>query len=179
MPLKRSLTANKITEILGIVNGTTNYMLTKMTTDGVDYETVLKEAQDLGYAEADPSTDIDGLDAAHKLTILVGLAFGHPVAFDSVYVEGIRHIAAQDHIFAQHLGYCIKLLGLARKTQNGLQAHVIPCLIPQYAPLAQVDGVFNAVSDYSNDSSNEIANAIQSITGSEPTGANQNEQRGP
>lgn len=143
--VREGLAADRLLRIGGILNGTCNHILTVMRKTGQEFSTVLKEAQDLGYAEADPSTDIDGLDAAHKLTILAGLAFGRPVAFDSVYVEGIRHIAAQDHIFAQHLGYRIKLLGLARKTQNGLQAHVIPCLIPQYAPLAQVDGVFNAV----------------------------------
>ncbi|MBR2123606.1 MAG: homoserine dehydrogenase [Acetobacter sp.] len=143
--VREGLAADRLLRIGGILNGTCNHILTVMRKTGQEFAAVLKEVQDLGYAEADPSTDIDGLDAAHKLTILAGLAFGCPVVFDSVYVEGIRHIAAQDHIFAQRLGYRIKLLGIASKIHVGIQARVTPCLVPQYAPIAQVDGVFNAV----------------------------------
>ncbi|QEO17342.1 homoserine dehydrogenase [Acetobacter vaccinii] len=143
--VREGLAADRLLRVGGILNGTCNYILTVMRETGQDFASVLKDAQDLGYAEADPTTDVDGLDAAHKLTILAGLAFGRPVAFDSVHVEGIRHIGADDLAFARQLGYRIKLLGLARMTDDGLQARVTPCLVPQHAPLAQVDGVFNAV----------------------------------
>ncbi|GBR66154.1 homoserine dehydrogenase [Acetobacter syzygii NRIC 0483] len=143
--VREGLAADRLLRVGGILNGTCNYILTVMRETGKDFATVLKDAQDLGYAEADPSTDVDGLDAAHKLTILAGLAFGQPVAFDSVHVEGIRRIGAIDQTFARALGYRIKLLGLASMTDAGLQARVTPCLVPQNAPLAQVDGVFNAV----------------------------------
>ncbi|MBS0966999.1 homoserine dehydrogenase [Acetobacter okinawensis] len=143
--VREGLAADRLLRVGGILNGTCNYILTVMRETGKDFATVLKDAQDLGYAEADPSTDVDGLDAAHKLTILAGLAFGQPVAFDSVHVEGIRSIGAVDQSFARALGYRIKLLGLASMTDAGLHARVTPCLVPQHAPLAQVDGVFNAV----------------------------------
>ncbi|ATI12734.1 MULTISPECIES: homoserine dehydrogenase [Acetobacter] len=143
--VREGLAADKFLHVGGILNGTCNYILTVMRETGKDFDLVLKDAQDLGYAEADPSTDIDGIDAAHKLTILAGLAFGRPVAFDSVQVEGIRQIGAIDFAFARTLGYRIKLLGLARLTDAGLQARVAPCLLPHNAPIAQVDGVFNAV----------------------------------
>lgn len=143
--VREGLAADRLLRVGGILNGTCNYILTVMRETGKDFATVLKDAQDLGYAEADPSTDVDGLDAAHKLTILAGLAFGQPVAFDSVHVEGIRRIGAVDQTFARALGYRIKLLGLASMTEAGLHARVTPCLVPQHAPLAQVDGVFNAV----------------------------------
>jgi homoserine dehydrogenase len=143
--VREGLAADRLLRVGGILNGTCNYILTVMRETGKDFATVLKDAQDLGYAEADPSTDVDGLDAAHKLTILAGLAFGQPVAFDSVHVEGIRRIGAVDQSFARALGYRIKLLGLASMTDAGLHARVTPCLVPQQAPLAQVDGVFNAV----------------------------------
>lgn len=143
--VREGLAADRLLRIGGILNGTCNYILTVMRETGKDFGTVLADAQKLGYAEANPSTDIDGLDAAHKLTILAGLAFGRPVAFDSVHVEGIRRIGAADLNFARKLGYRIKLLGLARMGDAGLEARVTPCLVPEDAPIAQVDGVFNAV----------------------------------
>lgn len=143
--VREGLAADRLLRIGGILNGTCNYILTVMRETGKDFATVLADAQELGYAEADPSTDIDGWDAAHKLAILAGLAFGRPVAFDSVHVEGIRHIGAADLDFARKLGYRIKLLGLARMGDTGLEARVTPCLVPEDSPIAQVDGVFNAV----------------------------------
>ncbi|KXV72160.1 homoserine dehydrogenase [Acetobacter cerevisiae] len=143
--VREGLAADRLLRIGGILNGTCNYILTVMRETGKDFGTVLADAQQLGYAEADPSTDIDGLDAAHKLTILAGLAFGQPVAFESLHVEGIRRIGALDLTFARTLGYRIKLLGMARMGDDGLEARVTPCLVPENAPIAQVDGVFNAV----------------------------------
>ncbi|WP_215761887.1 homoserine dehydrogenase [Acetobacter sp. P1H12_c] len=143
--VREGLAADRLLRIGGILNGTCNYILTVMRETGKDFGTVLADAQQLGYAEADPSTDIDGLDAAHKLTILAGLAFGQPVAFESLHVEGIRRIGALDLTFARTLGYRIKLLGVARMSEAGLEARVTPCLVPENAPIAQVDGVFNAV----------------------------------
>jgi homoserine dehydrogenase len=143
--LREGLAANRITRVAGILNGTCNYILTAMREQKRDFADVLAEAQALGYAEADPATDIDGVDAAHKLAILAALAFGHPVRFDAVYVEGIRQISALDIAFAEELGYRIKLLGIARRTDAGVEARVHPCLVPQNAPIARVDGVFNAV----------------------------------
>ncbi len=110
-----------------------------------EFADVLAEAQALGYAEADPATDIDGVDAAHKLAILAALAFGHPVRFGAVHVEGIRRVSALDIAFADELGYRIKLLGIARAREAGIEARVHPCLVPATAPIARVDGVFNAV----------------------------------
>jgi homoserine dehydrogenase len=112
---------------------------------GREFSDVLADAQRLGYAEADPSFDIDGIDAAHKLAILAALAFGRPVAFDAVHVEGIRAVSALDIAFAAELGYRIKLLGIARETEGGIEARVHPCMVPQSSPIATVDGVFNAV----------------------------------
>ena len=143
--LREGLAGNRITRVAGILNGTCNYILTVMRERGREFAEVLAEAQKLGYAESDPSFDIDGIDAAHKLAILAALAFGRPVAFGAVYVEGIRHISALDIAFATELGYRIKLLGLARRTDGGIEARVHPCLVPQAAPIARVDGVFNAV----------------------------------
>ncbi len=143
--LREGLAANRITRIAGILNGTCNYILTVMQEHGRDFIDVLAEAQRLGYAEADPSFDIDGIDAAHKLAILAALAFGGPVTFDAVYVEGIRGITALDIAFAAELGYRIKLLGLARRTGSAIEARVHPCMVPCGAPIARVDGVFNAV----------------------------------
>nr|WP_194299772.1 homoserine dehydrogenase [Acetobacter conturbans] len=143
--VREGLAADRLLSIGGILNGTCNYILTAMRETGRDFADVLAEAQELGYAEADPSTDVDGIDAAHKLTILASLAFGHPVEFDSVHVEGIRSIGAHDLSFARALGYRIKLLGLARRSERGVEARVAPCLVPETAPIAQVDGVFNAV----------------------------------
>ena len=143
--LREGLAADRLVRIGGILNGTCNYILTTMRETGRDFDDVLAEAQALGYAEADPSTDVDGIDAAHKLAILAALAFGRPVDFDSVHVEGIRRIGAADIGFATELGYRIKLLGIARRTEHGVEARVHPCLVPDRAPIAQVEGVFNAV----------------------------------
>jgi len=143
--LREGLAANRITRVAGILNGTCNYILTVMRERGREFAEVLAEAQKLGYAEADPSFDVDGIDAAHKLAVLAALAFGRPVDFDAVHVEGIRHISALDIAFAGELGYRIKLLGIARRTEAGIEARVHPCMVPQTAPIARVDGVFNAV----------------------------------
>ncbi|HET9018499.1 MAG TPA: homoserine dehydrogenase [Acetobacteraceae bacterium] len=143
--LREGLAGNRITRVAGILNGTCNYILTVMRERGREFAEVLAEAQKLGYAEADPSFDVDGIDAAHKLAILAALAFGRPVAFEAVHVEGIRHVSALDIAFAGELGYRIKLLGLARQTEAGIEARVHPCMVPQTSPLARVDGVFNAV----------------------------------
>jgi homoserine dehydrogenase len=143
--LREGLAGNRISRIAGILNGTCNYILTQMRERGREFAEVLADAQKLGYAEADPSFDIDGIDAAHKLAILAALAFGRPVAFDAVHVEGIRRISALDIAFANELGYRIKLLGIARQTDTGIEARVHPCMVPAAAPIARVDGVFNAV----------------------------------
>jgi homoserine dehydrogenase len=143
--LREGLAGNRITRVAGILNGTCNYILTVMRERGREFAEVLAEAQKLGYAEADPSFDVDGVDAAHKLAILAALAFGRPVAFDAVHVEGIRHVSALDIGFATELGYRIKLLGIARCTDSGIAARVHPCMVPEASPIARVDGVFNAV----------------------------------
>jgi homoserine dehydrogenase len=143
--LREGLAANRISRIAGILNGTCNYILTVMREGGREFSEVLADAQRLGYAESDPSFDIDGIDAAHKLAILAALAFGRPVAFDAVHVEGIRAVSALDIAFATELGYRIKLLGIAREGDGGVEARVHPCMVPQSSPIATVDGVFNAV----------------------------------
>jgi homoserine dehydrogenase len=143
--LREGMAANHISRIAGILNGTCNYILTQMRERGREFAEVLADAQKLGYAEADPSFDIDGVDAAHKLAILAALAFGRPVAFDAVHVEGIRRISALDIAFAGELGYRIKLLGIARRNDGGIEARVHPCMVPASAPISRVDGVFNAV----------------------------------
>ncbi|NMA70050.1 MAG: homoserine dehydrogenase [Desulfitobacterium sp.] len=144
--LKESLTANKITEILGIINGTTNYILTAMTEQGRDYNEVLKEAQELGYAEADPTADVDGLDAARKLAILASIAFNSRVTVDDVYVEGISKITAEDIAYAKELDSTIKLLAVGKHLEDeGIEVRVHPAIIPNSHPLAAVSGVFNAV----------------------------------
>jgi homoserine dehydrogenase len=143
--IREGLAANRISRIAGILNGTCNYILTQMRERGREFADVLADAQKLGYAEADPSFDVDGIDAAHKLAILAALAFGRPVAFGDVHVEGIRRISAVDIAFATELGYRIKLLGIARQTEAGIAARVHPCMVPETAPIARVDGVFNAV----------------------------------
>jgi homoserine dehydrogenase len=143
--LREGLAGNRISRVAGILNGTCNYILTVMREQKSDFAVVLAEAQRLGYAEADPAFDIDGIDAAHKLAILAALSFGRPVAFDAVHVEGIRGISAIDIAFAAELGYRIKLLGIARQTEAGVAARVHPCMVPEAAPIARVDGVFNAV----------------------------------
>ncbi|TWA82683.1 homoserine dehydrogenase [Azospirillum brasilense] len=143
--LREGLAGNRVSEVHGILNGTCNYILTEMRTTGRDFADVLADAQRLGYAEADPSFDIDGVDAAHKLAILTSVAFGTPVDFQSVHVEGIRHVSAVDFDYADALGYRIKLLGIARRTDHGIEQRVHPCMVPKAAPIAAVDGVFNAV----------------------------------
>ncbi len=143
--LREGLAANRVSRISGILNGTCNYVLSTMRESGRDFADVLAEAQALGYAEADPSLDVDGYDAAHKLAILASVAFGIPVDFASVYVEGIRHVSHLDVEYAQELGYRIKLLGTALLTERGIEQRVHPTLVPVTAPIAQVEGVFNAV----------------------------------
>ena len=143
--LREGLAGNRISRVAGILNGTCNYILTVMRERGREFADVLADAQKLGYAESDPSFDIDGIDAAHTLAILAALAFGRPVAFDAVHVEGIRHVSAVDIAFATELGFRIKLLGIARQTEAGISARVHPCMVPQASPIARVDGVFNAV----------------------------------
>ena len=143
--LREGLVGNRIGRIYGILNGTCNYILTAMRETPREFEEVLTEAQALGFAEADPSFDIDGVDAAHKLCILASLAFGCEIDFDAVHIEGIRHISPLDIRFATELGYRIKLLGIARLTGHGVERRVHPCLVPLANPIAHVEGVFNAV----------------------------------
>ncbi len=143
--LREGLAGNRINRIAGILNGTCNYILTVMRERGREFADVLAEAQRLGYAESDPSFDVDGIDAAHKLAILAALAFNRPVDFAAVHIEGIRAVSALDIAFANELGYRIKLLGIARRTDVGIESRVHPCMVPQAAPIARVDGVLNAV----------------------------------
>ncbi|MEX2599030.1 MAG: homoserine dehydrogenase [Dehalococcoidia bacterium] len=144
-PLLTDLAANEITAVNAIINGTTNYMLTCMADEGADYSEVLQQAQALGYAEADPSADVDGIDAAYKLAILSSLAFRSTVRDVDVYREGISRLAPADFLYAAELGYVIKLLALGRVTDGEVQARVHPAFLPVSDPLAKVDGVFNAV----------------------------------
>jgi homoserine dehydrogenase len=143
--LREGLAANNIREVHGILNGTCNYILTEMRTTGRDFADVLADAQRLGYAEADPSFDVDGVDAAHKLAVLTAVAFGAHVDFKSVHIEGIRHVSALDINYAQELGYRIRLLGIARRTEDGIEQRVHPCMVPITSPCGATDGVFNAV----------------------------------
>ncbi len=145
MPLKRCLTANRITEILGIVNGTTNYMLTKMSEDGADYDTVLKEAQSKGYAEANPAADVEGKDAARKIAILASIAFNSRVKFEDVSMEGITKITPSDIRYAKELGYVVKLLAIGKDSELGIDVRVHPVFLPKEHPLASVNGVLNAI----------------------------------
>lgn len=144
--LREGLTANEITSVSGILNGTCNYILTEMEATGRSFEDVLVDAQALGYAEADPTFDVGGIDAAHKLAILASLAFGREVSFDNVDVEGIERITSADIKFAEEFGYKIKLLGVATKGEGGISQRVHPTLVPVGSPLAAVSGVFNAVA---------------------------------
>ncbi len=145
-PLKESLAANQITQIMGIINGTTNYMLTKMTQEHMDYAEVLKEAQDKGYAESDPTADVGGFDAARKIAILASIAFNSRVDLKNVYVEGIDKISARDIAYADELGYVVKLLGIAKEKEGkGISARVHPTMLKKNHPLATVNGVYNAV----------------------------------
>ena len=143
--LREGLAGNDVSRIYGILNGTCNYILSSMRTTGREFAEVLGEAQKLGYAEADPGFDIDGVDAAHKLAILTALAFGCEVNFAGVHVEGIREISALDIAYADELGYRIKLLGIASRGDGGVEQRVHPCMVPKDTPIANVEGVFNAV----------------------------------
>lgn len=144
-PLKQCLAANEIDEVVGIVNGTTNYILTKMAEEGMDFEEALAKATELGYAEADPTADIEGLDAGRKIAILASIAFHSRVVFSDVYTEGITKITSKDITYAKELGYAIKLLAAARNTPEGIEAAVYPMLLPKQHPLAAVRDSFNAV----------------------------------
>ena len=144
--LRNGLAANHILSIQGIMNGTTNYMLTKMIQDGAQYKEVLQEAQELGYAEADPTFDVGGFDASHKLLILASIAYGIDAKPEDILIEGIENITQTDVAFAKEFGYEIKLLGIAKKVDNGVELRVHPTLIPQSSMIAKVDGVMNAVS---------------------------------
>ena len=143
--IREGLAGNTVEWLAGIINGTCNFILTEMRDKGRDFADVLSEAQMLGYAEADPTFDIEGIDAAHKLTILASIAFGIPLQFDKVYVEGITGITAMDVNYAEALGYRIKLLGIARRAGNGIELRIHPTLIPERRLIANVDGVMNAV----------------------------------
>lgn len=144
-PLKNALASNKISKVMGIINGTTNFILTKMYEDGSDFSDVLKLAQEKGYAEADPTADIEGLDAARKIAILASIAFNTRVTLDDVYVEGITKISSRDIEYAKELNCTIKLVGLAQETNGKVEARVHPVLLSLYHPLAKVDDVYNAV----------------------------------
>jgi len=144
--IREGLASNRLGKIYGILNGTCNYILSVMRETGQEFEDILADAQRLGYAEADPSFDVDGVDAAHKLAILSAIAFQTPINFNGVYVEGIRLISPIDIDFATELGYRIKLLGIGELLGNGLQQRVRPCLVPVNVPIAQVEDVFNAVA---------------------------------
>lgn len=143
--LREGLTANRIEWIAGIINGTTNFILSEMRDKGLDFDVVLKEAQRLGYAEADPIFDIEGVDAAHKATIMSAIAFGIPMQFDKAHVEGITKLSAVDIKYAEQLGYRIKLLGITKKTKDGIELRVHPTLIPAKRLIANVEGAMNAV----------------------------------
>ena len=143
--LREGLTANSIQWVAGIINGTTNFILSEMREKGLDFEVVLKEAQRLGYAEADPTFDIEGVDAAHKATLMSALAFGIPVQFDKAYVEGITKLGAADIKYAEQLGYRIKLLGITKRTEAGVELRVHPSLVPAQRLIANVEGAMNAV----------------------------------
>jgi homoserine dehydrogenase len=143
--LREGLTANRIEWVAGIINGTTNFILSEMRDKGLDFQTVLKEAQRLGYAEADPTFDIEGIDAAHKATIMCAIAFGVPMQFERAHVEGITGLQAADIRYAEQLGYRIKLLGITKRTGHGLELRVHPTLIPSKRLIANVEGAMNAV----------------------------------
>ncbi len=143
--LREGLTANSIQWIAGIINGTTNFILSEMRDKGLDFAVVLKEAQRLGYAETDPTFDIEGVDAAHKVTLMSAIAFGIPVQFDKAYVEGITQLGATDIKYAEQLGYRIKLLGITKRTTKGIELRVHPSLVPAKRLIANVEGAMNAV----------------------------------
>ncbi|MGB9192860.1 MAG: homoserine dehydrogenase, partial [Azonexus sp.] len=143
--LRECLTANRIEWVAGIINGTTNFILSEMRDKGLSFDDVLKEAQRLGYAEADPTFDIEGVDAAHKATLIASIAYGIPVQFDKAYIEGITKLEASDIKYAEQLGYRIKLLGIAKRREKGIELRVHPTLIPAKRLLANVEGAMNAV----------------------------------
>ena len=143
--LREGLTANSIQWVAGIINGTTNFILSEMRDKGLDFDVVLKEAQRLGYAEADPTFDIEGVDAAHKATLMSAIAFGIPVQFDKAYVEGITKLTSTDIKYAEQLGYRIKLLGITKRTDKGVELRVHPSLVPTKRLIANVEGAMNAV----------------------------------
>ena len=143
--LREGLTANRIQWLAGIINGTTNFILSEMRDKGLDFDAALQDAQRLGYAEADPTFDIEGVDAAHKVTIMSAIAFGIPVQFDKAYVEGITQLAAADIKYAEQLGYRIKLLGISKRTDKGIELRVHPSLVPSKRLIANVEGAMNAV----------------------------------
>jgi homoserine dehydrogenase len=143
--LREGLTANRIQWVAGIINGTTNFILSEMREKGLDFDVVLKEAQRLGYAETDPTFDIEGVDAAHKVTLMSALAFGIPVQFDKAYIEGIAKLGAADIKYAEQLGYRIKLLGITKRTEAGVELRVHPSLVPTQRLIANVEGAMNAV----------------------------------
>ncbi|MDD2929924.1 MAG: homoserine dehydrogenase, partial [Sideroxydans sp.] len=143
--VREGLTANRIEWVAGIINGTTNFILSEMRDKGLAFDVVLKEAQRLGYAEADPTFDIEGVDAAHKITLLSSLAFGIPVQFDKAHIEGISKLDAIDIQYAEQLGYRIKLLGISKRMEEGVELRVHPTLIPSKRLIANVEGAMNAV----------------------------------
>jgi homoserine dehydrogenase len=143
--LREGLTANSIQWVAGIINGTTNFILSEMREKGLDFDVVLKEAQRLGYAETDPTFDIEGVDAAHKVTLMSALAFGIPVQFEKAYIEGITKLGAADIKYAEQLGYRIKLLGITKRTDAGVELRVHPSLVPSQRLIANVEGAMNAV----------------------------------
>lgn len=144
--MREALTSNSVTRVYGILNGTCNYMLTRMELEGLSYEECLKDAQELGYAEADPTFDVEGFDTAHKLAILTSLAFGTQISADDIYVEGISNITSADISAAKNLGYRIKLLGVAQRTNTGIEQRVHPTMVPVESPIAQISSVTNAVA---------------------------------
>ena len=143
--LTEGLAGNTLQSIYGIINGTSNYILSRMTHEGHSFEAVLKDAQQAGYAEADPTFDIGGIDSAHKLAILVSLAYGTPVNFKEIYTEGITHITPTDIAYAKEFGFTIKLLGIAKLVDGEVEARVHPTMLPSHSPIAQVEGVYNAI----------------------------------
>jgi len=143
--INESLTANRIQQIIGIINGTTNYILSKMTNDGISFKEALREAQEKGYAEADPTSDVEGYDAVYKLAIMASLAFGTKVDHDEIYREGISNISSMDIGYAKKFGYTIKLLAIAKEENNRLELRVHPTLVPSNHPMANVNDVFNAI----------------------------------
>lgn len=143
--IRESLVADRIKAVYGIINGTSNYILTKMTEEHVEFSEALKEAQSLGYAEADPTLDVEGIDSAHKLAILAALSYGIPISFDRIYSEGISGVSPQDIAFASEFGYKVKLLAIAKETDNAIELRVHPTMIPKEYLISKVDGPFNAV----------------------------------